>query len=162
MRRRAFSARRRANAICSGDTLAAFLSPPVPPNCPLGARRTQLPRLVRNAQHLGHHSDGLPVTHLAHCLQLEFPRVLPTQLLCCHLLTPCRYFQQGQELPFLGATSLAPRSHPIRCDVVRHRLFSLVTAPPVSSLKVRRYFLRRENCQTVSNGRSLRIEGSGS
>lgn len=43
----------------------------------------------------GHRRLRLPGVHLAHHLQLELARLLRTHLLRCHLLTPCRYFQQG-------------------------------------------------------------------
>lgn len=44
--KRAFSALKRASSICSGDTLATSSSVPAPPNSPLAALRTQLPRLA--------------------------------------------------------------------------------------------------------------------
>lgn len=52
-----------------------------------------------DAKNPGRHRIGLTGAHLPHRLQLELLRVMRTHLLVCHLLTPCRYFQQVLGTP---------------------------------------------------------------
>lgn len=89
---------------------------------------------------------------LPHRLPLEFPRVLRTHLLACHLATPCRDFQPGSSTPLFRATSTSLVDSPGRSMSARiHRTAPSAELPGRRACALQ--FAVRWACRRLSNHR---------